>query len=105
MSSITTDVLDTTRGRPAGGVPVVLEHATDEGWERVGHGETEASGRMQELAGDVPAGRYRLVFDTSAYLPDGFYPEVVVQFTVAEDEHYHVPLLLSPFGYSTFRGS
>jgi 5-hydroxyisourate hydrolase len=105
--SISTHVLDTARGRPAAGVPVVLERAVGDGWDGVGHGETDADGRVRELAPAVVAGRYRLTFDTAAYLgEDGFYPRVAVEFRVAEGEdRYHVPLLLSPYGYSTYRGS
>ena len=109
---ITTHVLDTARGRPAVGVPIVLERATGDGWEHVGRGATDADGRLRDLIADgapVADGRYRLTFDTGAYFRDrgeaAFYPEVVVVFTVVADEHHHVPLLLSPFGYSTYRGS
>jgi 5-hydroxyisourate hydrolase len=109
---ITTHVLDTARGRPAAGVPVVLERAVGEGWEELGRGATDADGRLRTLVAEgaaLAAGRYRLTFDTSAYFRDhgeaAFYPEVAVVFTVATDEHHHVPLLLSPFGYSTYRGS
>ena len=109
---ITTHVLDTARGRPAAGVPVALERAMDDGWELVGSGATDADGRLRDLVADgaaVADGRYRLSFDTGAYFRDrceaAFYPEVAVVFTVAGDEHHHVPLLLSPFGYSTYRGS
>jgi 5-hydroxyisourate hydrolase len=105
MSGVTTHVLDTARGRPAPGVPVVLERAADPGWEVVGRGVTDADGRARELLDSPPgAGRYRLTFDTSAH--SAFYPEVSITFVVADgEEHYHVPLLLSPFGYSTYRGS
>ena len=109
---ITTHVLDTARGRPAAGVPIVLERATGDGWQELGRGATDADGRLRDLVaeGASPgAGRYRLTFDTGAYFRDrgeaAFYPEVAVVFTVAADEHHHVPLLLSPFGYSTYRGS
>lgn len=107
MSGITTHVLDTARGRPASGVPVTLERAGDAGWERVGQGTTDADGRVGDLlVSSPPAGRYRLTFDTGSYLSAGFYPEVSITFVVQEEEsHYHVPLLLSPFGYSTYRGS
>ena len=109
MSAITTHVLDTARGRPAAGVAIRLEH---EG-QVLGRGETDADGRLRTL---LPAGTplqpgvYRLVFDTGAYLAaqrvDAFYPEVSVDFEVVDGgQHYHVPLLLSPFGYSTYRGS
>ena len=105
-ATITTHVLDTARGRPAEGVAIMLERADG---ERVGSGTTDADGRLREL-GSVEPGHYRLTFDTGAYFAaggqDGFYPEVVVNFTVEQGEdHYHVPLLLNPYGYSTYRGS
>jgi 5-hydroxyisourate hydrolase len=109
---ITTHVLDTARGRPAAGVPVVLEHAARDRWRELGRGATDADGRLRDLVAEgstLDAGRYRLTFDTGAYFRDrgeaAFYPEVAIVFTVAADEHHHVPLLLSPFGYSTYRGS
>jgi 5-hydroxyisourate hydrolase len=85
----------------------VLERAVDSGWERVGGGTTDADGRARDLLQSAPEeGRYRLTFETAAYFPAGFFPEVSVTFAVARGEqHYHVPLLLSPFGYSTYRGS
>ncbi len=104
-------MLDTSRGRPATGVPVVLERAVDSGWQSVGRGTTDADGRANDLLSSAPQeGHYRLTFDTSAYFrtvgETGFYPEVSVTFAVESgQEHYHVPLLLSPFGYSTYRGS
>ena len=109
---ITTHVLDTARGLPAQGVPIVLEHATADGWRLLGSGATDADGRARDLVAGATAlahGRYRLTFDTGAYFRGRgepvFYPEVTVVFTVAADERHHVPLLLSPFGYSTYRGS
>jgi len=111
VSPITTHVLDTSRGRPASGVPVLLERAEDRGWQPVGSDTTDADGRVSGLlSSPPPSGRYRLTFDTAAYFSaldePGFYPEVSVTFIVeAGEEHYHVPLLLSPFGYSTYRGS
>jgi 5-hydroxyisourate hydrolase len=109
---ISTHVLDTARGRPAQGVPVVLERSAQDGWYELGRGATDADGRVRDLLPDgapVADGRYRLTFDTGAYFrargEAAFYPEVAVVFTVAGDEHHHVPLLLSPFGYSTYRGS
>jgi 5-hydroxyisourate hydrolase len=111
VSGITTHVLDTARGCPASGVPVALERAVDSGWERVGSDTTDADGRARGLLSSPPAdARYRLTFDTGSYFrtlgESGFYPEVVVTFVVeGGDEHYHVPLLLGPFGYTTYRGS
>ncbi|MEE9235770.1 MAG: hydroxyisourate hydrolase [Candidatus Acidoferrales bacterium] len=114
MSGITTHVLDTARGRPAQGVPVVLEVKEAGGeWKAVGRGATEADGRVKQLLPEGSAlltGTYRLRFDTQAYFAaqklEGFYPQVTVVFTVRDaSQHYHVPLLLSPFGYSTYRGS
>jgi 5-hydroxyisourate hydrolase len=108
VSGITTHVLDTSRGHPAVGVPVVLERAVDAGWQPVGAGTTDADGRATGLLTSPPEpGRFRLTFDTGGYFGEaGFYPEVVVTFVVESgQEHYHVPLLLSPFGYCTYRGS
>ena len=108
MKGITTHVLDTSRGCPAAGVPVVLERAVDAGWEPVGRGTTDADGRASDLLTSAPQdGRYRLTFDTGGYFGEAcFYPEVSVTFLARRGEaHYHVPLLLSPFGYSTYRGS
>jgi 5-hydroxyisourate hydrolase len=113
MSGITTHVLDTSRGRPAAGVPVTLEVKLDDGWRVVGRGATDADGRLRDLLpGDfqLTEGDYRLTFDAGAYLSasgaEGFYTEVVVSFVVRDAAtHYHVPLLLSPYGYSTYRGS
>ncbi|HSC29433.1 MAG TPA: hydroxyisourate hydrolase [Vicinamibacterales bacterium] len=112
--AITTHVLDIASGRPAAAVPVALERETglDE-WHVIGRGETDADGRLATLMNDnallVP-GSYRLVFDTRRYFDAqgrrGFHPRVIVVFEVARgEEHYHVPLLLAPFGYTTYRGS
>jgi len=112
MSSITTHVLDTSIGRPAVGVPVTLEKQAGSGWLSAGRGITNAEGRILDLLAGAPlaAGTYRLIFDTAAYFSarkqESFYPQVQVMFTVSgAGQHYHVPLLLSPFGYSTYRGS
>lgn len=109
---ITTHVLDTALGRPASGVHVVLEVMdTRDNWHVAGRGVTDPDGRLSTLLTAEPApGTYRLVFDTRGYFEgqgtSAFYPHVAVTFTVEEgDGHYHVPLLLSPFGYSTYRGS
>jgi 5-hydroxyisourate hydrolase len=117
MSGVTTHVLDTATGRPAAGVPVALERrrpGTPAGlWEPVVSASTDADGRCGEL---LPAGirldegAWRLTFDTGAYFRSagvaGFYPDVTITFEVRDPaQHYHVPLLLSPFGYATYRGS
>lgn len=104
---ITTHVLDTAAGKPAAGIAVRLE-IFDDGWRELASGVTDADGRNRTLtpAGPVAPGRYRISFDTGAYCPDGFFPTVEIQFTVRDGAlHHHVPLLLSPFGYSTYRGS
>ena len=114
MSAITTHVLDTSQGQPASGVPVRLEmQETDGSWHVLGTGVTDADGRLRDLLRDdfnLQPGLYRLSFDTAAYFAvqnlKSFYPRVVVVFLVENTpQHYHVPLLLSPFGYSTYRGS
>ena len=110
MSGITTHVLDTSRGRPAAGVRVALERETEGGPVAVGGGVTDADGRAKDLTGaGAEAGTYRLTFETGAYFAalgvESFYPRVVVVFSVGAGEHYHVPLLVNPFGYSTYRGS
>ena len=114
MSGISTHVLDTARGRAASGVPVALEILGDGGtWRALGRGETDADGRFKGLLPSGTAlavGEYRLTFATKAYFEatgeKGFYPEVVVRFEVRDaGQHHHVPLLLSPFGYSTYRGT
>ncbi len=103
MATLSTHVLDTAQGRPAAGLRVEL---TSAGGGAVAAGVTDADGRVAPLGGDLAVGSYTLRFDTGGYLgADAFYPEVVVTFAVGADEHYHVPLLLSPFGYSTYRGS
>jgi 5-hydroxyisourate hydrolase len=114
MSTISTHVLDTALGRPAVGLSVSLERIDSRGAAtRLGAGITDADGRVRTLlaAGrSLEQGDYRLRFDTAAYLAQAghavFYPVVSVDFRVSETgAHYHVPLLLSPFGYSTYRGS
>ena len=114
MSAITTHVLDTSRGRPAAGVPIVLERLETDGmWRLVGRGETDADGRLRTLMREgapLQPGTYRLVFDTKGYFTSqglaAFYPSIDVVFEARPgNTHYHLPLLLSPFGYSTYRGT
>jgi 5-hydroxyisourate hydrolase len=101
--SLSTHVLDAARGRPARGVPVRLERREGEAWARVAEGRTDDDGRVRDLP-PPEKGTYRLVFDTAGQ--SDFYPEVTVAFNVTDPgEHYHVPLLLSPYAYSTYRGS
>jgi len=107
MSAITTHVLDTSRGRPAAGIRVTLEaQAVDGGWEISGRGVTDADGRARSLLPEgatLATGVYRLTFDN---LPEGLYPQVTIAFRVTDpSSHYHIPLLLSPYGYTTYRGS
>ena len=107
MTGITTHVLDIAKGRPAEGVEVTLSILRDE-WEIVGHGVTDADGRLRTLTERVPLEEaiYRLTFSTAEYNPGTFFPEVSIVFHVDDPrQNYHVPLLLSPFGYSTYRGS
>lgn len=112
MSGISTHVLDTARGIPAAGVPVSLERqARDGGWTALGGGSTDRNGRIAELLPNgtsLQTGIYRLTFRTSEYFQkrESFYPEVTVLFQVRDaSNHHHVPLLLSPYGYTTYRGS
>jgi len=111
MSRITTHVLDTSRGLPGAGIRVRLERLTDSVTPTpVAKGITDADGRAAPLTEELPPGRYRLVFGTGEWFAAQglatLYPEVVVHFEVLRGErHYHIPLLLSPFGYSTYRGS
>ena len=109
---ITTHVLDTARGVPASGLEVILElrHLSD--WSAIGRATTDAHGRVQAFSeGPVAPGTYRMTFDIGTYhrglgMSSPFFPEVKVVFSVRDvDEHYHIPLLLSPYGYSTYRGS
>ena len=98
---ITTHVLDLARGRPAGRVPVLLEAFQQRRWRRIAKGRTDANGRLRfDVA--VSRGRYRLTFRTRSAL----FPEIAIAFQARRPGgHYHIPLLLSPFGYSTYRGS
>ena len=112
MSQITTHILDTTKGRPAAGVPIALHEQAGDNWPEIARGVTNSDGRIPDLlppAQVLAAGAYKLKFFTQEYFErDGlthFYPFIEICFTVADASHYHVPLLLNPFGYSTYRGS
>ena len=112
--TVSTHILDAVAGRPAAGVPVELSLRDGDGrsWRSVEEGVTDADGRIR-FAAETVSGVYRLTFATGLYFSDhglaGFYPEVVITFSaVTFDDapgHYHVPLLLSPYSYSTYRGS
>lgn len=134
MSTITTHVLDTVLGKPAPGISVRLDQKAGGGWIEVGtepartdaapvervhdsrgdwvevaSSATDADGRCRDLAHDLPAGVYRLTFDTGAYFSrsgrSSIYPEISITFACTGDEHYHLPLLLSDNSYTTYRGS
>ena len=109
---ITTHVLDIARGGRRPGVTVILELRQASEWTPIGRGTTDEKGRVNTLTdGPVSPGTYRLTFDIGAFhrnqgLTVAFFPEVKITFNVRDpDEHYHLPLLLSPFGYSTYRGT
>jgi 5-hydroxyisourate hydrolase len=112
MSGITTHVLDTSRGLPVANLRIELDRKSGAGWTPVGAGRTDENGRCHELLGAEPlaTGTYRLVFHAGAYFQarqtEGFYSEIPIIFEVREvNAHYHVPLLISPFSYCTYRGS
>ena len=114
MSQITTHVLDTALGKPARGVEIKLHRQLQDEWRQMGHGHTNDDGRLRDLLPErheLEAGVYRLMFHTGAYFVStgrepAFFPVVEIIFEIEDTSaHYHVPLLLSPFGYSTYRGS
>jgi len=133
MSAISTHVLDTALGKPAAGIAVRLEkqdgggwievtpdedravhrsehvHEISGPWTEVARSQTDSDGRCRDLARDLPAGVYRIVFDIGAYLRNqhrtSVYPEVAIAFTCTGEADYHLPLLLSDNGYTTYRGS
>jgi 5-hydroxyisourate hydrolase len=109
---ISTHVLDIARGGPAVGVTVILELRQASEWTPVGRGSTDEKGRVLAFTdGPISPGAYRLTFDVADYQRDmglnaNFFPEVRITFNVTDtEEHYHIPLLLSPFGYTTYRGT
>lgn len=112
MSRITTHILDTSKGSPAGNVAVVLYNGANDAWTELARSKTNADGRVADLLpqDQLPeTGIYKLRFETKDYFDAQgiatFYPFVEIVFDIAFNEHYHVPLLLNPFGYSTYRGS
>ena len=112
MSQITTHILDTMQGRPADGVSIKLYEKQPKGWSEIAKGITNNDGRVATLLKKdvvLEHGTYKLKFETQAYFAQQniqtFYPYVEITFDITSDEHYHVPLLISPYGYSTYRGS
>jgi 5-hydroxyisourate hydrolase len=112
MSTISSHILDTSRGRPASGVTVCLYHQANEAWTELGRKNTNPDGRVTDLlspGSQLATGTYKLKFETGQYFRvmavPTFYPFIEIVFEVTGDEHYHVPLLLTAFGFSTYRGS
>ena len=112
MSAITTHILDTTRGRPAQDVTIVLYIGENDEWTEITRGVTNKDGRIPHLLPSnqpVQKGIYKMRFETKDYFDKmqvpTFYPYVEIVFDIQHEEHFHIPLLLSPFGYSTYRGS
>lgn len=102
--SLSTHVLDAAKGAPAAGVAVRLDRRDGDGWTALAEARTDADGRIREWSAEPGKGVHRLTFDTAGL--SEFYPEVTVAFTIDDPgRHYHVPLLISPFAYSTYRGS
>jgi 5-hydroxyisourate hydrolase / 2-oxo-4-hydroxy-4-carboxy-5-ureidoimidazoline decarboxylase len=112
VSQITTHVLDTSIGKPGKNITIKLQKPNGESWETITQSITNTDGRIGDLlppSKSLKPGTYKMVFETAAYFEtqavQGFYPTVDIQFTIFDDQHYHVPLLINPFGYSTYRGS
>lgn len=112
MSQLTTHILNTTLGKPAAGVTIVLYEQSNSNWQEVVSGITNADGRITDWLPKeqvLPAGDYKLRFETGNYFKQlgmpSFYPFVEIVFSIIDSAHYHVPLLLNPYGYSTYRGS
>jgi 5-hydroxyisourate hydrolase len=112
MSQLTTHILDTTKGKPAQGVTIKLYQQADADWHCIATGITNDDGRIANLLEDekmLALGNYKMKFETKAYFDlqqiQTFYPFVEIIFTISNNEHYHIPLLLNPFAYSTYRGS
>jgi len=111
-SQLTTHVLDTSIGKPGKGISIRLQMPVNGNWQTIAQGITNTDGRIGDLLPsqkNIIPGNYKLIFDTDGYFAaqktKGFYPEVEIQFTITDDAHYHVPLLINPYGYSTYRGS
>ena len=102
---ITTQVQDSSRGAPGARMPVELDiFVAGQGWKEVGYGITNTEGRIDEFGEPAAAGVYSLMFDVATNMPDAFFPSIAITFEVRDaSERYHIPLVLSPFGYSTYR--
>lgn len=112
VSQITTHVLDTTIGKPGQNITIKMMQPVENGWQTIAQGVTNKDGRIPDLLPpnrNLKPGTYKMLFETGKYFESiavkGFYPQVEIQFTVFDDSHYHVPLLVNPYGYSTYRGS
>jgi 5-hydroxyisourate hydrolase len=112
MSQVTTHILDTTSGKPASGITITLYVGQNDEWTEIARGKTNRDGRITDLLQEtvlLQRGIYKLRFETKDYFDKTgtatFYPYVEIIFDIQSNEHYHVPLLLNPFGYSTYRGS
>jgi 5-hydroxyisourate hydrolase len=112
MGQITTHILDTTKGKPAAGITIVLYAGQNDEWTEIARSKTNQDGRTTDLLQNdvsLQTGIYKLRFETKDYFDKNniptFYPYVEIIFDIQSGDHYHVPLLLNPFGYSTYRGS
>ena len=112
VSQLTTHVLDTSIGKPGKDISIRLQKSAGISWQTIAQGVTNADGRIPDqvpLSRNLQPGNYKMVFETAAYFKamdiKGFYPQVDIQFSIFDNSHYHVPLLINPFGYSTYRGS
>ena len=112
MSQLTTHILDTTKGKPASGVRISLYQQHEEKWKEIGLGTTNSDGRVMDLLKKdalLDPGTYKMRFETGEYFDkqgiQSFYPFVEIIFNITSKEHYHIPLLISPHGYNTYRGS
>ena len=112
MSQITTHILDISSGKPAAGVAIVLYQQQNGEWKEAGKGITNEDGRVTELLDKnsvLPFGNYKIKFETKEYFDkqfvESFYPHIEIVFEIKTKEHYHIPLLLNAFGYTTYRGS
>lgn len=111
MNQITTHILDTSLGKPAAGITIILYSGSIDTWNEIARGVTNNEGRIPDLLKKelLQHGIYKMRFETKDYFDKKqvatFYPYVEIVFDIDTDEHYHIPLLLNPFGYSTYRGS